>query len=88
MKIKIKYFLEYAKLSRCRDEEIIFKNDENILVKEIFKKLKSKYQINYIDVANEGIILINNKSITQLDMENTVLKDGDKLILMPMISGG
>jgi len=57
-------------------------------VKEAFKNLNSKYKIKYNDVANKGIILVNNRSITQLDMENTVLRDGDKLILMPMISGG
>jgi len=57
-------------------------------VNEVFKNLNSKYNIKYEDVANKGIILVNNRSITQLDMENTVLRDGDKLILMPMISGG
>jgi len=88
LKITVKYFLEYARLSGCRDEEFFFKNHEVISVKEVFKNLNSKYKIKYKDVANKGIILVNNRSITQLDMENTVLRDGDKLILMPMISGG
>ena len=88
MKITVKYFLEYARLSGCRGEELFFENDELISVKEVFKNLNSKYKIKYEDVANKGIILVNNRSITQLDMENTVLRDGDKLILMPMISGG
>ena len=87
MKITVKYFLEYARLSGCRDEEFFFENDE-VSVSEVFKDLNSKYKIKYKDVANKGIILVNNRSITQLDMENTVLRDGDKLILMPMISGG
>lgn len=88
MKITVKYFLEYARLSGCRDEELIFENNEVVSVKEIFKNLNIKYKINYEDVANKGIILVNNRSITQLDMENTILRNGDKLILMPMISGG
>ncbi len=88
MKITVKYFLEYARLSGCRDEELFFENDEFVSVKEVFKNLNSKYKIKYEDVVNKGIILVNNRSITQLDMENTVLRDGDKLILMPMISGG
>ena len=88
MKITVKYFLEYARLSGCRDEELIFENNEVVSVKEIFKNLNVKYKINYEDVANKGIILVNNRSITQLDMENTILRNGDKLILMPMISGG
>ncbi|RLC38148.1 MAG: hypothetical protein DRH33_04960 [Candidatus Nealsonbacteria bacterium] len=88
LKITVKYFLEYARLSGCRDEELFFENDEFVSVKEVFKNLNSKYKIKYEDVVNKGIILVNNRSITQLDMENTVLRDGDKLILMPMISGG
>jgi len=88
LKITVKYFLEYARLSGCRDEEFFFENDEVISVKEVFKNLNSKYNIKYEGIINKGIILVNNRSITQLDMENTVLKDGDKLILMPMISGG
>jgi len=88
LKITVKYFLEYARLSGCRDEELFFENDEFVSVKEVFKNLNSKYKIKYEDVVNKGIILVNNRSITQLDMENTVLRDGDKLTLMPMISGG
>ncbi len=88
MKIRVKYFLEYEKLSGCHDEEFSFENDEVVSVKEVFKNLNSKYNIEYKDVAAKGIILVNNRSITQLDKENTELKDGDKLILMPMIAGG
>lgn len=88
MKIRVKYFLEYARLSGCRDEEFFLENDEVVSVKEVFKNLNSKYKIKYEDVANKGIILVNNRSINQLDRENTVLRDGDKLLLMPMISGG
>ena len=88
MKIIVKYFLEYEKLSGYHDEEISFENDEVISVKEIFKNLSSKYNIEYKDVITKGIILVNSRSIAQLDEENTVLKDGDKLTLMPMISGG
>ena len=88
MKITVKYFLEYARLSGCRDEELFFKNNEVVSVKEVFKNLSSKYNIEYKDVITKGIILVNSRSITQLDKENTELKDGDKLILMPMIAGG
>jgi len=88
LKIRVKYFLEYARLSGCRDEEFFLENDEVVSVKEVFKNLNSKYKIKYEDVANKGIILVNNRSINQLDRENTVLRDGDKLLLMPMISGG
>jgi len=88
LKIRVKYFLEHEKLSGCYDEEFSFENDEVISVKEVFKNLSSKYNIEYRDVIAKGIILVNSRSITQLDKENTELKDGDKLILMPMIAGG
>jgi len=88
LKITVKYFLEYTIISGCREEELIFENNEVVSVKEIFKNLNIKYKIKYEDVANKGIILVNNRSINQLDRENTVLRDGDKLLLMPMISGG
>jgi molybdopterin converting factor small subunit len=88
LKITVKYFLEYARLSGCREEELLFENDELVSAKEVFKNLNSKYKIKYEDVINKGIILVNNRSITQLNMENTVLRDRDKLTLMPMISGG
>jgi molybdopterin converting factor small subunit len=32
--------------------------------------------------------MVNNRSINQLKKENTLLQDGDELIIMPMISGG
>jgi len=88
LKIIVKYFLEYEKLSGCHDEEYSFENDEVISVKEVFRNLSSKYNIKYKDVIAKGIILVNSRSITQLDEESTELKDGDKLILMTMISGG
>jgi molybdopterin converting factor small subunit len=88
LKITVKYFLEYGRLSGCNDEEFFFENDELVSVKKVFNNLNSKYKIKYENVANKGIILVNNRSITQLDMENTILRDGYQLILIPMISGG
>ncbi|MDI3547280.1 MAG: ThiS family [Halanaerobiales bacterium] len=87
MKITVKYFLEYEELSGSRYEEFSFDKDK-ISVREVFRELKRKYNIKYEDVLNKGIILVNDRSVTQLDRENTLLKDGDRLILMPMISGG
>ena len=87
MKIKVKYFLNFKKISGHSDEEFFFKNNE-VSVKDLFKVLYDKYQIEYEKVASKGIIMVNNRSINQLEKENTILKDGDELIIMPMISGG
>jgi len=87
LKIKVKYFLNFKKISGHSDEEFFFKNNE-VSVKGLFKVLYDKYQIEYEEIALKGIIMVNNRSINQLKKENTILKDGDELIIMPMISGG
>ncbi len=87
MKIKVKYFLNFKKISGHSKEELFFKNDK-VNVKDIFKVLDDKYQIEYKKVVSTGIVMVNNRSINQLEKENTILKDGNTLIIMPMISGG
>ncbi len=87
MKIKVKYFLNFKKISGHSEEELFFKNDK-VNVKDVFKVLKNKYQIEFEKVVPKGIVMVNNRSINQLKKENTILKDGDELIIMPMISGG
>ena len=87
MKIKVKYFLNFKKISGHSKEELFFKNDK-VNVKDVFKVLDDKYQIEYKKVVSTGIIMVNNRSINQLEKENTILKDGNTLIIMPMISGG
>ena len=87
MKIKVKYFLNFKKISGHSKEELFFKNDK-VNVKDVFKVLDDKYQIEYKKVVSTGIVMVNNRSINQLEKENTILKDGNTLIIMPMISGG
>ena len=87
MKITIKYFLDFKKISGHSKEELFFKNDK-VSVKDVFKVLNNKYQIEFEKVVPKGIVMVNDRSINQLKKENTILKDGDKLIIMPMISGG
>ncbi|MHC2995026.1 MAG: MoaD/ThiS family protein [Candidatus Atribacteria bacterium] len=87
MKVKLKYFLNFKKITGHSKEELFFKNDK-VNVKDVFKVLYDKYQIEYKKTMARSIIMINNRSINQLKKENTALKDGDVLIIMPMISGG
>ena len=87
MKITVKYFLNFKKISGHSKEELFFQNDK-INLKDVFKVLNNKYQIEYKKVVSTGIIMVNNRSINQLKKENTVLKDGDELVILPMISGG
>ncbi len=87
MKIKVKYFLDFKKITGHSKEELFFKNNK-VNVKDVFKVLYDKYQIEYKKTMTRSIIMINNRSINQLKKENTALKDGDVLIIMPMISGG
>jgi molybdopterin converting factor small subunit len=87
LKIKVKYFLNFKKISGHSEEELFFKNDK-LNVKDVFKVLNDKYQIEYKKVVSTGIVMVNNRSINQLEKGNTILKDGNTLIIMPMISGG
>lgn len=87
MKIKLKYFLDFKKITGHSDEEFFFKNNE-VSVKNLFKVLNKKYKIEYKKIVSKGIVMVNNRSINQLKKENTILKDGDELIILPMISGG
>jgi MoaD family protein len=87
LKITVKYFLDFKKISGHSQEELFFKNDE-INVQDVFKVLNHKYQLEFKKIVSKGIIMVNNRSINQLKKENTILKDGDELIIMPMISGG
>jgi len=87
LKVKLKYFLNFKKITGHSKEELFFKNDK-VNVKDVFKVLYDKYQIEYKKTMARSIIMINNRSINQLKKENTALKDGDVLIIMPMISGG
>ena len=87
MKIKVKYFLNFKKISGHSEEELFFRDDK-VNVKDVFKVLNNEYQIEYKKVVSTGIVMVNNRSINQLEKENTILNDGDKLIIMPMISGG
>ena len=87
MKITVKYFLNFKKISGHSKEELFFKNDK-VNVKDVFKVLNNKYQIEYKKLVSTGIVMVNNKSINQLKKENTILENGDELIILPMISGG
>jgi MoaD family protein len=87
LKITVKYFLDFKKISGHSQEELFFKNDE-INVQDVFKVLNHKYQLEFKKIVSKGIIMVNNRSINQLKKENTLLQDGDELIIMPMISGG
>lgn len=87
MKITVKYFLNFKKISGHPKEELFFKNNK-VNVKDVFKVLNNKYQIEYKKLVSTGIVMVNNRSINQLKKENTILQDGDELIILPMISGG
>jgi MoaD family protein len=87
LKITVKYFLDFKKISGHSQEELFFK-DEEVNVQDVFKVLNHKYQLEFKKIVSKGIIMVNNKSINQLKKENTLLQDGDELIIMPMISGG
>lgn len=83
----VRYFLNYKEITGCSLEEIELTGEE-VTVEEVFKILSDEYSIKYEDVMERGVIMLNNKSVAQLEEKDTPIKDGDKLALIPSLSGG
>ena len=49
---------------------------------------KSIYEYGSLDVKSNFIVTVNGYLLNQLNGVETKLKDGDQVILMPLISGG
>ena len=95
MKIKIHY-LGLVKTYTNKTEDTIELNEAaylsdllNKLAKEFGKQFAQDiYESNAKDVKTNFSITVNGVFIGQLDGINTKLKDGDMVILMPLVTGG
>lgn len=86
VKVVVKYFLNYIERVGKSSEEFFF--EEEITLETLFNQLNKKYSLVYEKLITEGIVIVNDRSVNQLERKNTVLKDGDIVMVMPMISGG
>ena len=96
LKVKVEY-LGYIKkkIGSEREEEVAIK--ENALVADLLSVLsreygesfrKAVYEPNGIDVKSNFIVTVNGYLLNQLNGIETRLKDGDRVVIMPIVSGG
>jgi len=87
MEVYLKFFLNYQE--KCgREEETMVFPEEKINLKTINSRLSEKYDLDIEKVKQQGIIMLNNKAVNNLEPEQVEIRDGDKIALMPLVSGG
>lgn len=96
LKIKLDYLGHVTNLTgNLRTEEITVKNDSSVVdllntltlkYGEPFKK--AVYEPGLPDLKSNYIATVNGQLLNQLNGINTKLKDGDRLTIMPVVSGG
>lgn len=64
---------------------LTIKLKENSTVKSVVQKLAGS-EVN--DVWSNAIILVNGKEISVLDGLETIVSDGDEIVLLPVSHGG
>lgn len=96
MKVRVEYFGHIKKFTNgTRQEEIDVVGPASVMdvlmiivekYGEPFKK--AVYESKASDVKSNYIMTVNGYLLNQLDGVQTKLKDGDQLILLPIVSGG
>lgn len=96
MKVKVEYLGHIKNILESRREEDIELEDDSpikdllaLLAKkhgESFKK--AIYELGGKDIKSNFIATVNGYLLNQLNGVETKLKDGDHVVLMPIVSGG
>jgi len=92
MKVKIKYMLWLSDKAGTSAEELSIEGREEITLRDLlleltnYKPKLAKTIHEAITGSSEIIILVNSKTPNQ-NLE-TIIKNGDEIVLMPPVSGG
>jgi sulfur-carrier protein len=95
--VKVRYFTNLREIVGKREETLTFSNGEKVTVFSILKQLSSHYGEHfqkYVYDAETGQprnflqFLINGTSTSTLNGQQTELKDGDVLAILPPVGGG
>jgi molybdopterin synthase sulfur carrier subunit len=95
MKVKVHYLGLVKTYTNQSQDEIVLK--EGTFLSELLNKLAADFGKQFVqDIYEPGskdikpmfTIMVNGVIIGQLDGLNTKLKDGDTIILMPLMTGG
>ena len=96
LKVKVEY-LGHIKniLGSRREEEVDVNEDASVsdLLSELSRKhgdsfRKAIYEAGGRDIKSNFIATVNGYLLNQLNGVQTKLKNGDKVVLMPIVSGG
>jgi len=94
MKVIFKFFTRLREITGKKEEEI--EVQESVTIKDALKLVSERHSHqfkNYLYDENERVqshllFLVNGRSITDLHGFKTKLKDGDKVAILPPMSGG
>jgi molybdopterin converting factor small subunit len=95
MKIDMQYLGLVKTYTKRRQESMEF--PEGVTLREVFDKLaeehgkefkKDIYEPGMDDVKTMFMVMVNGIVMGQLKGLNTELRDGDKIFLMPLMTGG
>ena len=95
MKIKIHYLGLVKTYTNKTEDEITIENDAKL--SDLLNKMASKFGIHFTqdiyepgmkDVKSMFTVMVNGIVMGQLDGIDTQLKEGDNVILMPLMTGG
>jgi molybdopterin converting factor small subunit len=92
--IKINFLSLLADITKMK--ELSLSVQENSTVKEILKRLISKFGVDFENTILESpdslskyiILGINGKDIRTLNNLNTIVNNNDEMLLLPAIAGG
>ena len=89
MKVESLYIGELRRLTRLNQETISLNEGSRVI--DMIDKLTDAYGNDFrlhLDKENSYVILINGRHYEILDGMQTVLKEGDKVVFMPITMGG
>ncbi len=96
MKVKVEYLGHIKKIIGSNREEEIEIGDDALVADLLFLLAekyggpfkKAVYEPSGRDVKSNFIVTVNGYLLNQLDGVETKLKNGDHVVLMPVVSGG
>jgi MoaD family protein len=96
LKVKVEYLGHIKNMLETRREEEVEIQDESS-IRDLLVMLSEKhgesfknavYEPSGKDIKPNFIATVNGYLLNQLDGVKTKLKDGDRVVLMPIVSGG
>jgi molybdopterin synthase sulfur carrier subunit len=89
MKVNVKYIGQLSYITKKKSETFDLENETRIgsLIELIINKYPSLRE--YVDLKRgPSIVLLNGQRIEFLEGENSMVKDGDEVTLLPPLGGG